>query len=120
MANGNGNGLSDGFWRDMPWWIKAIALVGVPSLISLTVVLSDRVQLVATVQESHEILQTMQRQRNEDVARMMLRTDELNGAVAETNRLLLAQCVNEAYKSPTVDAAATARDRCFGSTREGR
>ena len=32
MAESNGNG---GVWSGMPWWVKAIALVGVPAIIAL-------------------------------------------------------------------------------------
>lgn len=111
MANGNGNGpgsaLSDGFWRDMPWWVKAVAIVGVPSLISIGVIVSDRAQLAGTVRTTEERLQRVEQTQIMHDSRVWLRFDELGAAARETNRILMAGCVNDAK---TMEA----RERCIG------
>ncbi len=109
MANGdtNGNGLSGGFWKDMPWWVKAIAIVGVPSLISLGVVWSDRVQLADDVRSNGILLREAQASSLAHDARVVLRFEELADATAETNRILSATCVNAAQTE-------FERERCVG------
>lgn len=105
MANG------DGFWSGMPWYVKAIAVVGVPSLISIGVVWSDRVQLVDRIDAQTRLLATIQLEAKEHA-----QTDgSLNGAILEaqkeTNRILLAGCVNDATTKPN---PIEARERCIG------
>ena len=118
MANGNGNGngytTGDGFWRDMPWWVKAIAIVGVPSLISIGVIVSDRTQLAGTVTRNGERLQSIEQMQITHDSRVWVRFEELADATKETNRLLLAACMNEASKITSAELAERARDRCVG------
>lgn len=103
MANGNGNDL----WNDMPWWVKAVALVGVPSLISVGIVASDRWQLSGAVKETAACVERVENAGAAHDARMLLRFDELKRATEETNRILVATCVNAAQ---TMEA----RERCIG------
>ena len=105
MANGDTNG--NGLWAGMPWWVKAIALVGVPSLISVGVITSDRMQLSGVVNANSDKLTTIQTVQQAHDSRVWLRFDELSRATAETNRILLAGCVNNAQ---TIEA----RERCIG------
>ncbi len=106
MPNGNRNG-SIGLWQDMPWWVKAIAIVGVPSLISIGVIVSDRTQLAGTVRMTEERLQRVEQTQITHDSRVWLRFDELSAATRETNRILMAGCVNDAQ---TMEA----RERCIG------
>jgi hypothetical protein len=106
MANGNGNG-SIGLWQDMPWWVKAIALVGVPSLISIGVIVSDRTQLAQTVNDSHSKIQRLESDALAHDARVLVRFEELSRKTEETNRILTATCVNAA-------TTMEARERCIG------
>jgi hypothetical protein len=105
MANGDTNG--NGLWAGMPWWVKAIALVGVPSLISIGVITSDRMQLSGVVNVNGEKLSRIESQAITHDSRVWLRFDELSRATAETNRILMAGCVNNAQ---TIEA----RERCIG------
>lgn len=108
MANGNGNGFNDsGFWRDMPWWVKAIAIVGVPSLISIGVIVSDRTQLAGTVRATEDRLQRVEQTQITHDSRVWVRFDELTQATRETNRILVATCVNAAQ-------TPLDRERCVG------
>lgn len=106
MANGNGNG-SIGLWQDMPWWVKAIALVGVPSLISIGVIVSDRTQLAHTVNDSNSRLQRLESDALSHDARVLVQFQELSRKTEETNRILVATCVNAAQ-------TMSDRDRCVG------
>lgn len=94
-------------WDDMPWWVKAVALVGVPSLISLGVIYSDRVQLAYTVNDTHSRLQRVESDAAAHDRAVSLRFDRLGEQTSETNRILTATCVNAAQTM--VD-----RDRCIG------
>jgi len=107
MANGNGNGDVNGFWWGMPWWVKAIAIVGVPSLISLGVIWSDRVQLVDKIDAQVKILYDMRMEARSHVERDNETNNAILEATRETNRILLAGCVNGAT---TIEA----RERCVG------
>ncbi len=106
MANGESNG-NGGLWGGMPWWVKAIALVGVPSLISIGVITSDRVQLSGVVNSNGQKIDSLQNLTTVHDSRVWIRFDELSRATAETNRILLAGCVNDAK---TMEA----RERCIG------
>jgi hypothetical protein len=106
MANGDSNG-NGGLWGGMPWWVKAIALVGVPSLISIGVITSDRVQLSGEVRANGDKLNRIETGAVTHDSRVWLRFDELTEASKETNRILLAGCVNDAK---TMEA----RERCIG------
>ena len=101
------NHASGSLWDDMPWWVKAIALVGVPSLISVGVIYSDRVQLAGTVQDNADRLQAIERDAANHDVRVILRFQELHDTTKESNRILVAMCVNAAQTS--LD-----RERCVG------
>ena len=104
MANGNSMSL----WDDMPWWVKAIALVGVPSLISLGVIYSDRVQLSGAVDDNRTRLERLENLTTIHDGRVWVRFEELSQATRETNRILSATCVNAA-------TTMEARERCVGA-----
>lgn len=114
MSDAGNYTAADGFWRDMPWWVKAIAIVGVPSLISLGVIVSDRTQLTGTINRNAENLVSLQQQHVTHDSRVWLRFEELSSAAQETNRLLLAACINDASKIASAELAERARDRCVG------
>ena len=40
----------------MPWYIRAIAIVGVPSLIAISLIWSIETRMVSTINESHQRL----------------------------------------------------------------
>jgi hypothetical protein len=109
MANG------DGFWKDMPWWVKAIAIVGVPSILSLGIVWSDRVQLLTKVDYNTKVLQTIHDAGATHATIDASLDAELKRASEETNRLLLAACINATLDKG--DLAAAARERCYGTPR---
>lgn len=94
-------------WDDMPWWVKAIALVGVPSLISIGVIYSDRAQLAGAVNDTASRLQRVEARHDEHDARVLVRFEELSRKTEETNRILVATCVNAAQ-------SMEARERCIG------
>lgn len=101
MANG------DGFWKDMPWWVKAIAIVGVPSLISIGVVWSDRTQLVDSLNAQTKLLEEATDAANKHYLEDKSLNENIYTATKETNRILLAECINNAKD-------ANARDLCVG------
>jgi len=103
MANGNGNDPMSG----LPWWVKAVVIVGVPSAIALGLVWSDRVQLAHSVTNNGILLHDLKSGAQLHDAKVTNRFDDLSSRVRESNRILLAQCVNEA-KTPE------ARERCIG------
>lgn len=109
MANGDGNG--NGVWKDMPWWVKAVAIVGVPSLISLGVVWSDRVQLAAKTYENNVFLRQVIAESGEHNDRVLQRFEALGNRADETNRILLAGCINDAQKAKN---PIEAQERCVG------
>lgn len=104
MANGNGNGdpLSG-----LPWWVKAIVIVGVPSAIALGLVWSNQTQLATKTYENNTYLRQIIAEEREHDGRVLLRFQQLAEQTGETNRILMANCVNNAR---TEDA----RDRCVG------
>jgi hypothetical protein len=106
-VNGNGNGNGDGFWRDMPWWVKAIAIVGVPSIISIGVVYSDRVQLLETLFDQTRLIREVQAEAVKHIDRDTSIDLSILEATKETNRILLAECVNNAKNE-------ISRERCIG------
>jgi len=91
----------------MPWWVKAIVIVGVPSAISLGLVWSDRAHLSATVEANRSTLTEMRVTAAEHDRSMLQHFQVLAAQAAETNRILLAGCVNDAKTE-------TARNRCLG------
>jgi hypothetical protein len=91
----------------LPWWVKAVVIVGVPSAIALGLVWSDRVQLSTNVRENGALMHKLDSGASAHDARVTGRFDDLSMRVQESNRILLAQCVNEA-KTPE------ARERCVG------
>jgi hypothetical protein len=101
----------NGFWAGMPWYVKAIAIVGVPSIISIGVVWSDRMQLIARIEENRAILLQVQVEQRKH----MIVDEEANESVVvatkETNRILLAACVNDATTKPN---PVEAQERCIG------
>jgi predicted nucleic acid-binding OB-fold protein len=101
------NHASGSLWDDMPWWVKAIALVGVPSLISVGVIYSDRVQLADEVRTTRERVQAIERGAGDHDVRVNIRFQELSDTTKETNRILVASCVNAAQ-------TALDRERCVG------
>jgi hypothetical protein len=109
MANG------DGFWKDMPWWVKAIAIVGVPSVLSVILVWSDRVQLLARVEYNTALLQKLTSDASTHATVDAAFDADLKRSSEETNRLLLAACINATLDKGTL--AADARERCYGTTR---
>jgi len=109
MANG------DSFWKDMPWWVKAIAIVGVPSVLSLYIVYSDRAHLLAKMDVEAAILRQLSTasQLHAELDRTF--DMELQHQAAETNRILLATCINATLGRN--DRAAESRDRCYGASK---
>lgn len=90
-----------------PWWIKAIFFIGVPSAIALGLVWSDRVQLSQTVRLNGDLLRTIQAEAREHDLRVVAKFQELASQSYETNRILMATCVNEAKTQES-------RERCVG------
>lgn len=105
MANGNGNGNDP--MSGLPWWVRAIIIVGVPSALLLGLVWSDRVQLADKTYENNVFLRQVISESREHDARVLQRFDALGDKSDETNRILLAGCVNEAK---TMEA----RELCVG------
>jgi hypothetical protein len=103
MAGNNGRDPMSGF----PWWLKAVVVIGVPSAIALGLVWSDRTQLRDTVFENGSILKEIRVTDAAHGVRMEEGFRLLDNKTAETNRILLAGCVNSA-KTPEQ------RDRCVG------
>lgn len=102
MANGDNDPMSG-----LPWWMKAIVIVGVPSAIALGLVWSDRAQLSNTVQTIRTSQIEMQLGNLEHDRNVRTEFDGLNKQTAETNRILLAGCVNSATNEEQ-------RNRCVG------
>ncbi len=103
MANDNGRDPMSG----LPWWIKAVVIVGVPSAIALGLVWSDRMQLRDTVFANGAVLREMRVTDAAHSVRMEEGFRLLDDKTTETNRILLAQCVNNARTSEQ-------RERCVG------
>ncbi|HOG29224.1 MAG TPA: hypothetical protein PLT35_08080 [Vicinamibacterales bacterium] len=107
-TNGNGtrNGRTDPL-AGLPWWVRAVFLVGVPSAIALGLVWSDRAQLAEQIHTNGVLLRQIDADARAHDARVVLRFQELSTATSETNRILTASCVNAAK-------TAEARERCIG------
>lgn len=106
----NGNSAKDGRYdplAGLPWWVRAIVMVGVPSAIALGLVWSDRAQLADQVHTNGVLLRQIDADARAHDARVLLRFQELSTVTSETNRILTASCVNSAT---TVEA----RERCVG------
>ncbi len=80
----------------LPWWVKAIVIVGVPSAISLGLVWSDRMQLRDTVISNGTQLAILRAAEDTHNRMMTLQFDFLSKQGAETNRILVATCINAA------------------------
>lgn len=91
----------------LPWWVRAIIIVGVPSAIALGLVWSDRTQLSNAVTDNNIRLRELKTDATAHDARVLTRFDVLERAANETNRILMANCVNNARDE-------TARERCVG------
>ena len=113
MADEYKNG--DSFWKDMPWWVKAIAVVGVPSILSIGVVWSDRVQLLSKMETEATILSAIQSNATVHFKTDQAFDENLEQYAIETNRILLATCINSTLILTT--GANEARDRCYGIRR---
>jgi hypothetical protein len=106
MANENSNGTD--LFAGQPWWVKAIFFIGVPSAIALGLVWSDRVQLADTVNSNASCLQRIEQGANTHNDYVKDQFSRLSRATDETNRILLATCVNNAKGN------SDAIDRCAG------
>ena len=104
MANGNG---STDPMSGLPWWVRAIVIVGVPSAIALGLVWSDRIQLASDVIANGAILRQIHAEAKAHDERVLQRFEGLGFQTGETNRILLAGCVNDAKTTE-------ARERCVG------
>jgi hypothetical protein len=111
MPNGDTNGNGNGNGRDpmagLPWWIRAIVIVGVPSAIAMGLVWSNQVQLADKTAENNVFLRQIVSESRDHDARVLLRFESLGDKADETNRILLAGCVNDAKNTE-------ARERCVG------
>ena len=59
VQNSTGNGGNDIF-GGMPWWVKAIAVVGIPSLISVGVVYTNEYRLAINVASNGKAITELQ------------------------------------------------------------
>ena len=106
MANGdNGNGRDP--MSGFPWWVKAVVVVGVPSAIALGLVWSDRAQLSDAVYYNKAVLSGMVVTDTAHDLRVTEKFNELSRQTQETNRILMAGCVNDAKTE-------NERNRCLG------
>lgn len=108
MANGEMNGNGRDPMAGLPWWVRAVVIVGVPSAIALGLVWSDRIQLASQVETNGGLLLQIQTEGKAHDTRVLQRFEELGQKSTETNRILLAGCVNDAK---TIEA----RERCVGN-----
>ena len=103
----NGNGTTPDIMNGLPWWVKAIVIVGVPSAISLGLVWSDRAQLTASVEANQGMLTEMRVTDAAHDVSMLRHFEVLSQQAVETNRILTASCVNSAKTEYE-------RNRCLG------
>lgn len=101
------NNDNNGIWKGQPWYIKAIAMVGVPSLLVVALVWSDRVQLIYNLRDQLKIITEMKLEAELHIAQDTLINNKILNTLTETNRIILAGCVNSANTNE-------ARDRCNG------
>lgn len=91
----------------MPWWVRAALLVGAPMAIMTWLVWSDRVQMRDQVTEARTILTGMVISDAAHDMKVTVQFNQLATESRETNRILIASCVNNA----TNDAQ---RNACIG------
>jgi hypothetical protein len=89
------------------WWVKAVVVVGVPSAIALGLVWSDRAQLSDAVYYNKAVLSGMVVTDTAHDLRVTEKFNELSRQTQETNRILMAGCVNDAKTE-------NERNRCLG------
>ena len=87
-----------GDWASMPWWVRAIAVIGVPGVLTLYLVYSGVQEVPATRRASELAVQEIL--RNREIMREHEVRDQANF------RLLQRICSNTARN-------ADERDRCF-------
>lgn len=109
MPNGNGN--STDLLNGLPWWAKFIVLVGVPSVIALGLVWSNQTQLATDVRLNGQVVREIQTEERAHDARVLTQFEALGDKADETNRILLAGCINDAQTKPN---PIEARERCVG------
>lgn len=88
--NGNGNG--NGLWTGMPWWVRAVALVGVPALITVAAfgfLAADVRAAQASILANQATILANQRHIDED-------GDRLREVVTQAVRIWRQTCLNTA------------------------
>jgi len=86
----------DDFLNGLPWWLKGILVIGPLTAIALGLVYSDRVQLQTSVAETRAIVGAMVLTDASHDLKVTAQFIELSKVTAETNRILVAACVNAA------------------------
>ena len=105
-TNGNGRDPLSG----MPWWMKAIILIGVPGAIALVLTYQSAFVLEQSVAINGQKLASMQADARIHDATAHAHFSESHAAIDEMTRIMMAQCVNAAQTTME-------RDRCAGMTR---
>ena len=90
-----------------PWWAKVIFVVGAPMALVMWLVWSDRMQLRTVVETNGAVISEVQSFSHAHDKKVIERFDVLSKEASETNRILLAGCVNDAKTE-------SARNNCIG------
>jgi hypothetical protein len=91
----------------LPWWVKAVFLIGVPSAIALGLTWQVSTVLTTRVESNGKALEVVHSEARLHDQAVVSRFDYLSRQTDETNRILTATCNNQAKD----DAQ---RDRCAG------
>jgi hypothetical protein len=91
----------------MPWWVKAVFLVGVPSAIALGLTWQSAFVLGGRVEDNGKALTAIHSEARLHDQSVSARFQYLSQQTEETNRILVATCMNQSKD----DAQ---RDRCAG------
>lgn len=105
-TNGNGRDPLSG----MPWYIKAVILIGVPGAIALALTWQSAFVLQQSVALNGVKLVTMQQELRVHDAAAAAHVNDSHEALEELNRVVLAMCMNAATNM-------AGRDRCAGMTK---
>lgn len=92
MADTNGNGNGRDLFSGMPWWVRAIALVGVPAIISLWLVGLTTGTLATHVAENGAKVDTISADAKRHDDRVTLRFEALQRSADTQTRILRSIC----------------------------
>jgi hypothetical protein len=109
MANdieNGGNGT-----RGLPAWMRFVAAVGAAWSLAGYMVWSDRTHLITRLDAHAKLIEEMRDEGVKHYQRDEMLDAQILAAAKETNRIVLAECLNNARRNPNPEEAW---NRCIG------